>query len=81
MDLRLCTFCSELELIPTDIMPMINAAWDISFADFDKNEKAIAATRWNPLTKCLILYPVLQRSMYDCNYGQELDIGLVTKKA
>lgn len=58
MDLRLCSFCSELESIPTDIIPMINAAWDISFADFDGNEEAIAATWWNLLTKFLPLYPV-----------------------
>lgn len=55
MELRQRTFCSELELAPTDIMPMINDAWQCLFGDFDGNVDAIASTGWNPLTKYLLV--------------------------
>lgn len=42
MDLRQHTYCLELELVPTDIMSMINVAWECSFGDVDRNQDAIA---------------------------------------
>ena len=80
MDLRLRTFCSELESVPTDIMPMINAAWKLSFGDMVGNQEAIAVTGWNPLTKCLLLHPSLRRTMSEYDREQELQLGLVTEK-
>ena len=41
MEYRLDNFTSELELQPTDIMPMINEAWKASFADVEGNCAAI----------------------------------------
>ena len=80
MDLRLSTFCSELELQPTDIMPMINYGWKNSFGDVDGNCVAIAATGWNPLTKILLLHPDLRRTMSDYDRQQELHLDLVNER-
>ena len=38
MDKRLLTFCSEIELIPTDIILMIHEAWILLFADITGNK-------------------------------------------
>ena len=38
MNKRLCTFCSEIELIPTDIVLMIHETWYLSFADIPGNK-------------------------------------------
>ena len=80
MDLRQRTFCSELELVPTDIMAMINYAWSNSFGDLQGNCEAIASTGWNPLTKVLLLHPALRRTMSDHDRQVELELGLVTEK-
>ena len=80
MDLRQRTFCSELELVPTDIMPMINYGWSNSFGDLQENCEALASTGWNPLTKVLLLHPALHRMMSDHDRQVKLELGLVTEK-
>lgn len=68
MDKRLLSFCSEIELVPTDIIPMIHYAWLLSFSDIAGNKQAILEHGLNPLNKNLLLLDSLCRTMtdYDC---------------
>ena len=50
-------------MIDTDLMPLINEAWEKSFARVDKNRNAIADRGWNPLNKALLLDPTLRSTM------------------
>ena len=50
-------------IIDTDLMPLINEAWEKSFARVDKNRNAIADRGWNPLNKALLLDPTLRSTM------------------
>ena len=52
---RLLTFCSEIELILTDIMPMIHKAWNKSLADVKSNQEAIVEHGLSPLNRNLLL--------------------------
>lgn len=56
-------FCSELKLQPTDIIPMIIYAWNLSFADICGNQEAIFNCGLNPLNKNLLLLEELRRTM------------------
>ena len=49
-------------MVDTDLMSLINEAWENCFALVDKNRNAIADRGWNPLNKALLLDPTL-RSM------------------
>ena len=71
MDKRLLTFCSEIELIPTDIIPMIHEAWLLSFADVGGNKQAILERGFNPLNKNLLLDDTLRRTMTDYDKEEE----------
>ena len=71
MDRRLLTFCSEIELIPTDIIPMIHYAWLLSFADTAGNKRAILECGLNPLNKNLLLLDTLCRTMTDYDREEE----------
>ena len=42
---------------PTDIIPLVNAAWPMSFARTEQAKKAIVARGWNPLNYNLLLHP------------------------
>ena len=42
-------------LQPTDLIPLINKAWNQSLAQIDKNCNAIANRGWNPLNRNIIL--------------------------
>ena len=50
-------------MVDTDLMPLINEAWEKSFARVDKNRNAIADRGWNPLNKALLLDPTLRSTM------------------
>ena len=76
--MRLHTFCSELELIPTD--PMIRLVWELSFGDIQGNKEAIASTGWNPLTCFLLLHPMLHRTMSSHDIESERQNNLVTNR-
>uniref|UniRef100_A0A7S4UP82 Uncharacterized protein n=1 Tax=Paramoeba aestuarina TaxID=180227 RepID=A0A7S4UP82_9EUKA len=46
----------------TDIIPLINLAWDQSFAKVRSNRKAISDRGWNPLNRALLTHPVILKT-------------------
>ena len=50
-------------LVDTDLIPLINIAWQQSFARILKNRNALADRGWNPLNKCLLLHEDLRATM------------------
>ena len=54
---------TDSSLRPTDLIPLINIAWNASFARKDTNKKAIAARGWNPLNYHLLMDPDLRATM------------------
>ena len=53
------------ELEDTDLIPIINYAWNHSFARKDKNRNAIADRGWNPLNRKLLTDEDLSATMTD----------------
>ena len=51
---RLDTYMDSPGIYPTDIMSIVNDAWDCSFAVVKSNQTAIADRGWNPLNYCLL---------------------------
>ncbi len=47
----------KLNLLRTDIIPIVNAAWTKSFAKTNSNLKAIQDRGWGPLNKVLLHHP------------------------
>ena len=52
-----------LTLVPTDIVPIVNVAWDASFAKVQHSKKAIADRGWNPLNYELLNDTDIQATM------------------
>jgi hypothetical protein len=50
---------------PTDIIPIINYAWDRSFARCESNKTAIVERGWNPLNYSLLTDPEVIRTKED----------------
>jgi hypothetical protein len=46
----------------TDIIPLVNAAWNDSFGNVLSSKKAITERGWNPLNYCLLDNPALQKN-------------------
>ena len=63
MHSRVSQFISELEILPSDIIVIINHAWKNSFADQKGNKAAIASRGWFPLNKNLLLLESLRKTM------------------
>ena len=51
------------ELLPTNIVPMVNYAWDRSFVRVEKNLKAIRDRGWGPLNYTLLNEDQIQATM------------------
>ena len=60
MDMKLHTFCLEMELIPTDIITMTRIAWNCSVADVQGNEEAMSVQIGihSPIVSCFTQYYV-----------------------
>ena len=58
-------------IVDTDLMPLVNRAWDMSFARVHKNKNAIANRGWNPLNKALLLDPTLRSTMTSTEKSNE----------
>jgi len=54
---------SSLSIQPTDIIPLVNKAWDASFARVDSNKKAIAERGWFPYNRALLLHPDIRSTI------------------
>ena len=51
------------KLVATDLIPLINRAWERSFARKEKNQVAIADRGWNPYNRILLLDPSIRATM------------------
>mmetsp|Transcript_19133 Transcript_19133/g.27550 ORF Transcript_19133/g.27550 Transcript_19133/m.27550 type:complete len:177 (-) Transcript_19133:603-1133(-) len=49
-------------LLKTDIIPIINLAWNQSFSRIDSNKKAISDRGWNPLNRALLKDPAIMKT-------------------
>ena len=50
-------------LVDTDLIPLINKTWKVSFTRVDKNWNALADRGWNPLNQDLLLNDDLRATM------------------
>ena len=80
MENRLLIFCSELELLPTNIMPMISIAWKASFADVIGNKEAIAERGLNPLNRNMLLLDMLHCTMTQYDKEEENKMNILSTK-
>jgi hypothetical protein len=67
----------ELEIVPTDIIPLICFAWNHSFAIKSTNVQAILERGWFPLNRALLLHPLLRASMTELDIEEENKLKLV----
>ena len=56
-------FIDPPQLTATDIIPLVNKAWNASFARVDSNKKAIAERGWGPCNRNLLLYKEIQHTV------------------
>ena len=78
IDKRIQLFCSKLELLPTDMIPMILYAWNVSFADVAGNQEVIAERGLNLLNKNLLLLEELLRTMTESDKIEMNSLGIMT---
>ena len=52
----------SLNIKRTDIIPLVNHAWDHSFAGVDTKRNAIAERGWNPMNRALLHHPSIQKT-------------------
>ncbi len=60
-------------LKPTDLMPLINKAWNVSFARRNKNLQAIVDRGWNPLNYNILTMLKIRATMTNDEKKLELD--------
>ena len=63
VDSKLAMHMDPATLCATDIVPLVNIAWEKSFARTNLNKKAIAERGWTPLNRNLLLYKEIQSTM------------------
>ena len=56
-------FIDNPTLSSTDIIPIVNEAWSLSFARVYNNTKAISERGWGPLNRNLLTYKELLQTM------------------
>ena len=64
-------------LEPTDIIPIINYAWERSFAEVPSNQEAIAERGWLPFNRNLLLHPEIKASMTKTESIEAVNRGLM----
>jgi hypothetical protein len=64
-----------LEIIPTDIIPIVNFAWSGSFDNTVTNIKAILERGWFPLNRMLLLHLEIRKTTTGKDYKHELESG------
>jgi len=60
---RESTMISDLGIMSTDIMVLVNQAWKRSFARVSENKKAVAERGWFPYNRILLDHPDLRATM------------------
>ena len=63
MEQKVSLFIDPPNLINTDIVPLVNKAWNASFVRIDKNRNAIAERGWGPCNRNLLLYKEILNTM------------------
>jgi hypothetical protein len=66
----------QMELVPTDIIPLVNYGWAGSFANVHGNKEAICKRGWFPLNRNLLLHDELRCTMTDQDVETERNSGL-----
>jgi len=51
------TLTLKLTLTMDDIMPLVNKAWNASFAHKELAKQAVAMQGWNPLNRSILMHP------------------------
>ncbi len=71
-------------LCSTDIIPIINEAWILSFARVQNNKKAISKRGWGPMNRNLLLNKNLlqtmtepDRELFKLSLGQPLKFSMI----
>lgn len=70
----------DLEILPTDIIPMVNYAWSGSFANLASNLEAIVERGWSPLNRNLLLHPLLRATMTKEEKAEEVVSACIPSK-
>ena len=60
---RIAQMVAEIEILPSDIIPIVNYAWNHSFADVKGTKEAIVQRGWFPLNKNLLLLEEIRNTM------------------
>ena len=69
--------CMPGTLEATDMIPLINKAWEHSFARELTNKKAITERGWNPLNYNLLTYPEIRATMTKSERDNEVSSQLI----
>ena len=70
----------HLQLVPTDIIPLVNLCWDDSFANVRTNKKAIVERGWAPFNRNLLLNKEIRATMIENDVRDEKECNLVPKR-
>jgi hypothetical protein len=73
---RISQMISDLEILPSDVIPIVNHAWNDSFANISGNRVAICERGWYPLNKNLLLLDELRQTMTADDINWENNSGL-----
>jgi hypothetical protein len=68
---RIAQMVAEVEILPSDIIPIVNYAWNYSFADIKGNKEAIVQRGWYPLNKNLLLNKEIRKTMTSDDHDWE----------
>ena len=63
MEQNLSLFIDPPSYTNTNIVPLVNKAWNASFVRIDKNRKAISERGWGPCNQNLLLYKEILNTM------------------
>jgi hypothetical protein len=77
---RISQMISDVEILPSDIIVIVNHAWNASFADVPGNIAAVLERGWNPLNKNLLLLEELRKTMTDYDREWEKKVSCILVK-
>ena len=69
-----------MQLAQTDIIPMVNQTFHLSFGNRLTNKKAIAERGWNPFNRNLLLDPTVRATILKEQIDLEIESGLFPTK-
>ncbi len=68
-----------LEILSTDIIPIVNYGWSGTFDNVDTNIKAILERGWYPLNRMLLLHPDIRKTMTEKDVELENKTGCLSQ--